>query len=235
MTEPPLRTTIVLPPFGSVDLDWFAASDLDVVNAARVSLSQYSEYMTTPDEKLINYLMRNKHGSPFEHNFFKWHVKAPIFVFREWHRHRIGWSYNEQSARYSELRADFYIPDRLREQTGKPGNYDYKDIVVDDGSEAGYSCKKEILNSYSRSYYEYDALLKAGVAREQARMVLPVGIYSQMIASCNARSLMNFLSLRNHETAQWEIRQYAIAMEEKFAEAMPVTHRAFVKHGRVAP
>jgi thymidylate synthase (FAD) len=176
--------------------------------------------------------MRERHGTPFEHNFFRFHIKAPLFVTREWQRHRVG-SFNERSGRYSELPDEFYVPAAgdVRTQVGKPGAYTFEPLP-DDAAEA---VREGIAASYAESYRQYQALLDDGIAKEVARTVLPVGLYTEFYWSLNARSLMNFLSLRNAETAQREIRLFAAAVEAHFAEAMPVTHASFVAQGRTAP
>jgi thymidylate synthase (FAD) len=218
---------------GFVRLDGVFADDLSVVNSARVSFNKRHEIMELGDDKLLEFLMKNRHGTPFEQNFFRFHVKAPIFVFREWHRHRIGVSINEWSARYSELKPDFYYPnlDDVRTQVGKPGHYRYE---VLEKSKAWVF--KRALQIASRSSFElYKWAIDLGVAKEQARLFLPVNIYSEMYWSANARSLMNLLSLRNHPKAQWEFQQYAKALEYFFEEAMPITAGAFIRNGRIAP
>lgn len=206
------------------------ATDLDVVNAARVSFGGRREAMELADEKLIGYLLRNRHGTPFEHGYFRFHVEAPIFVLREWQRHRCG-SFNEMSARYVEMEDHFYQPEEFRVQVGKPGSYTYEPASAETGDRASGILE----GAYRGSWVAYKRLLYNGVAKEQARAVLPVGIYSQMIWSCNPRWLMHFLSLRNATDAQEEIRGLAAEVEEEFAAAMPVTHRAFVDGGRLAP
>jgi thymidylate synthase (FAD) len=232
------------------------ATDLSVVNSARVSFAQRSELvppkeMNDPypvedvnprnrffhnyvladkDVGLIKFLMRERHGTPFEHNAFRFHVKAPIFVFREWQRHRIG-SFNEWSARYSKLEPEFYIPTEVRTQVGKPGSYTFEPVHP----EYGEVFRGVLESSCQRAFRDYEKALDDGVAKEQARLFLPVNIYSQMYWTINARSLMNFLSLRNSAQAQWEIREYAVILEELFKEKMPVTYQAFVDNNRVAP
>jgi thymidylate synthase (FAD) len=206
-----------------------AARDIDVVNAARVSFDKQVYKMGDADEKLIGFLLKNKHGTPFEHGYLRFHVEAPIFVFREWHRHRAGHSYNEMSGRYVELPRKFYRPKTWRKQVGKPGNYTY----VDMGRDAELDTLME--SAYIRAWSVYQDLLAAGVAKEQARAVLPVGTYSQMFWSCNPRSFMHFLSLRNAPNAMKEIRDLAEQAEKVFATVMPVTHKAFVDNGRIAP
>lgn len=206
-----------------------AASDLDVVNAARVSFATEHDVMEPGDARLIDFLLRNRHGTPFEHGYFKFHVEAPIFVFREWQRHRVGHSYNEMSGRYVEMEDRFFVPDTWRTQQGKPGAYVFEDTGPD-------RINNELMwTAYTKAWDTYQALLARGVAKEQARAVLPLGIYSQMIWSCNPRSLMHFISLRNAPFAMKEIRDLAKIAESALAGAMPLTHAAFLKNGRVAP
>jgi thymidylate synthase (FAD) len=218
---------------GFVSLEDSCADDLSVVNSARVSFNKYHEKMEEGDDKLIGFLMKNRHGTPFEQNFFRFRVKAPIFVFREWHRHRIGVSINEWSARYSELKPEFYVPEleNFRVQIGKPGNYSYEQA----SPEIANWMRVELLDNNWDAFDRYKTALEKGIAKEQARFFLPVNIYSEMYWSCNARSLMNFLSLRNAPKAMWEIREYAKTMEEIFRAAMPITHEYFVGNNRVAP
>ena len=217
---------------GFVRLDAVMADDLSVVNAARVSFGARVDTMDDRSAGLVRFLMRERHGTPFEHNFFRFHIKAPLFVTREWQRHRVG-SFNERSGRYSELPDEFYVPAAgdVRTQVGKPGAYTFEPLA----GAAAESVREGIAASYAESYRRYQELLAAGVAKEVARSVLPVGLYTEFYWSVNARSLMNFLSLRNAPTAQLEIRVYAEAAERHFEHAMPVTHAAFVAQGRTAP
>jgi thymidylate synthase (FAD) len=217
---------------GFVRLDGCMADDLSVVNGARVSFAQRSEEMTDREAGLIRFLMRERHGSPFEHNAFRFHIKLPIFVMREWARHRVG-SFNEWSARYSQLEPEFYVPEPedVRTQVGKPGSYSFEPVDPD-LAEHTRETQEAV---FAEAYRAYEDLLERGVAKEIARNVLPVAIYTQFYWTVNARSLMNFLSLRNSETAQREIRRYAEAVEELFAARMPVTHAAFVANDRRAP
>ncbi|MBM9504012.1 FAD-dependent thymidylate synthase [Actinacidiphila acididurans] len=222
-----------------------SATDADVLWAARVSTAggQSLEELTKDPERskgLINYLMRDRHGSPFEHNSMTFFISAPIFVFREFMRHRVGWSYNEESGRYRELEPVFYLPapDRKLVQQGRPGKYEF----VAGTPEQHESAVTALKESYARSYAAYQDLLAAGVAREVARATLPVGLYSSMYATCNARSLMHFLGLRTtHELAkvpsfpQREIEMVGERMEAEWAKLMPLTHAAFNANGRVAP
>ena len=171
-------------------------------------------------------------NTPFEHNSFRFHVRAPIFVAREWMRHRTN-SFNEESARYHKLEGDFYVPDRaaVRSQVGKPGAYHFEPV---DEALAGETIDT-MQRIYKELYQEYLGLVEKGVAKELARSILPFGIFTQFYWTLNARSLMNFLSLRNAEAAQYEIRVYAEAVERLFAEKMPITHQSFVDFGRRAP
>jgi len=208
------------------------ADDLSVVNGARVSFARRKEEMDDSDAGLIRFLMRDRHGTPFEHNSFRFHIRAPIFVAREWFRHRVG-SFNEFSMRYAKATDEFYVPARedVRSQVGKPGAYSF-DPVSEDVAE---TTREELKAVYEAAYETYERLVELGVARELARCVLPVGAYTEFYWTVNARSLMNFVSLRASETAQREIRRYAEACETFLAEKMPITHGAFVANDRVAP
>jgi thymidylate synthase (FAD) len=228
----------------SVELIKHSAADSDVLWAARVSTKGESSLDDVAGDAqrsqgLINYLMRDRHGTPFEHNSMTFFVSAPIFVFREFMRHRIA-SYNEESGRYRELQPVFYVPGPQRNlvQQGKPGAYNFvpgtsaqHDVVVEQTKRA---C--------ALAYEAYRTMLAAGIAREVARGVLPVATYSSMYVTMNARSLMNFLSLRTRrpESAfpsfpQREIEMVAEQMESLWAQLMPLTHASFESNGRVAP
>src|SRR5690242_20500484 len=217
----------------TVELVRSSAQDADVLFAARVSTQgeQSLDQLDADAQRskgLINYLMRDRHGSPFEHNSMTFYVQAPIFVFREFMRHRIA-SYNEESGRYRELRPVFYVPGpqrRLRQQ-GKPGHYEF----VEGTPEQLELVQAETRRICEEAYAAYQRMLAAGVAREVARIVLPVTIYSSMYVTLNARSLMNFLSLRTaNEDARFpsspqrEIEMCAEKMEQYWAELMPLTH-----------
>src|SRR5437588_1803219 len=217
---------------GFVRLDGAMATDLSVVNAARVSFARRKDEMDQSDEGLLRFLMRDRHGTPFEHNSFRFHVRCPIFVAREWFRHRVG-SFNEFSMRYAKATDDFYVPaaEDVRTQVGKPGAYSFEPVEP----ELAEQTRAELQAVYDAAYETYNRLVEQGVARELARLVMPMGAYTEFYWTVNARSLMNFVSLRAAETAQREIRRYAEACERFLAERMPVTHSAFVANGRVAP
>jgi thymidylate synthase (FAD) len=228
----------------TVELVRAAAQDADVLFAARVStLGEQSLDDIDADAGrsagLIRYLMRERHGSPFEHNSMTFYVQAPIFVFREFMRHRIA-SYNEESGRYRELHPVFYVPaaDRKLIQEGKPGHY----VFVDGTSDQYATVVEQTKQACAYSYAAYQEMLAAGVAREVARGVLPVATYSSMYVTMNARALMNFLSLRTKREGsafpsypQREIEMVAEQMEILWAGLMPVTHAAFEAAGRVSP
>ncbi len=228
----------------TVELVRASAADADVLFAARVSTQGETSLEQvgadpTRSRGLLNYLMRDRHGSPFEHNSMTFYVQAPIFVFREFMRHRIA-SYNEESGRYRELRPVFYVPgpERMLRQEGKPGHYEFVP-----GSSEQHELVGEATRQVCRhAYRAYRQMLAAGVAREVARIVLPVTIYSSMYVTLNARSLMNFLSLRTRRPdarfpsfPQREIEMCAERMEQEWAALMPLTHAAFEANGRVAP
>jgi thymidylate synthase (FAD) len=216
---------------GFLALDAALASDLAVVNAARVSFNQESAEMSDRDRGLIGFLMREQHGSPFEHGYFRFLVKAPIFVVREHHRHRAGHSYNEWSGRYSKLEAEFYVPDYVRTQVGKPGAYSFEPVEP----EVRDLARDEIRAAAEDAFGAYERLLEQGVAKEVARTVLPLALYTKYYWSCNPRSLMHFCGLRNADQALHEIREYARAAEGFLEELMPVTHAAFIANGRRSP
>ena len=217
---------------GFVRLDDAMADDLSVVNGARVSFARHKAEMDDSDAGLIRFLMRERHGTPFEHNSFRFHIRAPIFVAREWFRHRVG-SFNEFSMRYAKATDDFYVPepDDVRSQVGKPGAYSFEPVEA----AVAETTREEMRAVYEAAFTAYERLVELGVARELARSVLPVGAYTEFYWTVNARALMNFLSLRNSETAQREIRRYAEACETFLAEKMPVTYAAFVANDRTAP
>jgi thymidylate synthase (FAD) len=228
----PDNRTIQVLDHGFVRLDEAMASDLSVVNAARVSFARRKEEMDDSDRGLIRFLLREAHGTPFEHNAFRFHIRTPLFVAREWFRHRIG-SFNEFSMRYARATDDFYVPDPddVRTQVGKPGAYSFERVEP----ELAEATREELRAVYEAAYAAYERLVEQGVARELARAVMPVGAYTEFYWTVNARSLMNFVSLRAAETAQREIRRYAEACERFLAEEMPVTYEAFVDAGRVGP
>jgi len=217
---------------GFVELLGTLGDDRRAVAAARVSLrrerlslADNSAAQEERDEGLIVRLVRDRHTSPFEHAVFQFRVRAPIFVVRQWFRHRFA-SYNEESARYVELEDEFYVPDGVRVRVGKAMDYHYDRLPQGEND----AVRAELAAHYEASRALYEALLARGVAREHARLVLPTAQYTTFLWTVNALSLMNFLNLRNAPSAQAEIRAYAEVVEEMFRHHMPWTHAAFRAH-----
>jgi thymidylate synthase (FAD) len=214
---------------GFVRLVKCSGTDLDVVRAARVSYD--CDWRTGENEgadrRLIRYLLKNRHTSPFEHVNITFEIKAPIFVFRQWHRHRT-WSYNEISARYTELDEGFYVPvpehittqsvdnKQMRTKIQHPSSFYISGIVQ-------AACKQSVA--------DYRVLLEMGAPRELARGVLPLNAYSRMFATVDLHNFMGFLRLRLHEHSQYEIRVYAEAMSKLVSEQVPVTMEEFLTLG----
>lgn len=229
----------------SVDLVDHMGSDASVVAAARVSVvgsgaQEYEDVDAAEHKGLINYLMKARHGTPFEHNSITVRVEAPLFVYREWHRHRVPWSYNEESGRYKQLDPVFHIPGperplvnvgssaRPRFERGTPEQYERQ--------------VARMQRQYRSAYADYEESLADGIAKEVAREVLPVGTYSTMYATSNVRGIMHFLGLRTEDERaaypskpQYEIAQAAQQVEAIFASLFPITYEAWNAAGRVAP
>lgn len=216
---------------GSVRLVDHMGSDLSVVRSARVSYD--AEWRTGQDEgkdeKLIHYLAKNQHTTPFESVTFTFEVKAPIFVFRQWHRHRC-FSYNELSARYSELPEEFYVP-ALEQITVQSATN--KQMRTGEQHHQAYAYADLIHTTCKGSFEAYRSMIKNGVPRELARGVLPFNTYSRMFATVNLLNLMKFIKLRIHSHAQYEIRVYAEAMLELIKPFVPVSAAAFIEHWQI--
>jgi thymidylate synthase (FAD) len=210
--------------------------DIAIVNAARTSYLGESKGLES-DKKLLRYLYKNKHTSVFEQVEFKFRIKGPILYWWQQIRHRT-WSYNLQSGRYTEYADEFYIPDkwRLQDEKNKQGSkeeyIEYADILYNeyDGTTKPHHISSMFARMAERSLEVYDGLLKSGVAKEQARLVLPAfALYHVGIAKVDAKNLLDFLRLRNDDHAQFEIRQYAIAIEKMFAEMLPLTYELYLE------
>lgn len=205
----------------SLELMRVSGSDIDIVNAARVSYGKVTTAITERDEKLLQFLMDHNHTSPFEHNQLSFRVKAPLYVSKQWMRHRMN-SYNEISYRYAKAPVEFYIPQawRIQDKNNKQAS-------------VGAFANEEVLQAYKKSleqsYQAYEQFLAAGVCREQARGVLPTCTYTQFIFTTNLHSLMHFIKLRMHEGAQFEIRVYAEAMLKLAFPHFPVALKAWQK------
>lgn len=216
-----------MPAYGSNNPRWDAAwgpGDQRVVDAARVSIAGQDVRPVSDDQKLLKYLLKNKHTSPFEKVRFEFHVKLPIFIARQWIRHRMG-SFNEMSARYGVMPDEFYVPalDRMQAQAtdNKQGSGGALPEEV-----AGF-LREGILHNSEAAYATYEALLDRGLARELARMVLPVNLYTQWWWTVDLHNLMHFLRLRLHSHAQYEIRVYAQAIVEEIRPIAPCSVAAF--------
>lgn len=213
---------------GHVRLVDHMGDDLSIVRNARVSYD--AEWRTGEDDgkdaKLIEYLIKNRHTSPLESVKFTFDVKAPIFVFRQWHRHRT-WSYNEISARYSELPEEYYVPEASQITTQSKSNKQMRTLEAHPDAEFH---RNLIQLSCAQSFAVYKEMIADGVPRELARGVLPVNTYSHMFATVDLHNLMGFLKLRLHEHAQYEIRVYAQAMLELVRPTAPIAVAAFERY-----
>lgn len=241
----------------TVELVDHMGDDLSIVNAARVSLNKRSEWVLScpvhrapiedcthpgtnqgvnllrnPDVGLIGYLMRNKHGTPFEMVQFAFRVRVPIFVAREWQRHRIG-SFNEVSSRYVEMVQEAYMPplEDFRTQVGSPGRYTFESLSHDDAAYARVTMDA----AYKNAYWSYRELLQLGLAKEVARNVLPLAQYTEFMWSVNLRSLFNFLSLRMAPTALKEIQLCALQVHDLATTIAPEAFKAWHANNQVNP
>lgn len=210
---------------GFVRLVDYMGDDLAIVRAARVSHN--ADWRAGDDEgkdeRLIRYLLKNKHTSPFESVVFTFEVKAPIFIFRQWHRHRM-WSYNEISARYTELDEGFYVPKKEHITTQSANN---KQQRTTEQHPCAHMFAVMMAAQAQDCFRTYKKLLEDGCPRELARSVLPVSSYSRMFATVDLHNLMHFLRLRLHSHAQYEIQVYARAIVELIEPVVPVTMAAF--------
>lgn len=220
-----------------------------VVAAARVSTSGETALQWADpaheDENygLIRYLIRHRHGTPFEHGAMTFFCHAPLFVWREWQRHRIGFSYNEESARYKQLEPVFWIPEQKRPFIVPPDHTPARPTyLVCEGEEIYRQMVERSRSVYQTCYDAYLDEVELGIALEVARRHLPVAIYSSCWVTCNPRSLMHFLSLRTHHDdatfvsyPQAEIEEAAQLAETVLSAGWPLTYRAFVQYGRVSP
>ena len=209
---------------GSVSLVQHVGDDKMITNAARVSFGGDSAApLSARDEKLIGYLLRERHGSPFEHNLITFKVVCPIFVDRQMVRHRVGVSKNEISGRYVEMTERVYIPTQFRQQAKSNRQASVEaDERLDQDAAAGLYRR-----AWDSAYTAYQGLLALGVTREQARGVLPQALYTESYYTFNVRSLLHFLGLRDHEGAQYETRLYAQAMGQLAQPLFPVTFAAW--------
>lgn len=211
---------------GFVELVDSMGGDQRIVDAARVSIAGEGVRPVSDDRKLIRYLLRNRHTTPFEAVRFTFAVKLPIFVARQWMRHR-ACSFNEMSARYGQLPNEFYVPSIERLMAGGQSKDNKQASGAQLPHDVAAASKVEIEMAYASAYRRYEALLEIGVARELARAVLPVAIYTQFYWTIDLWNLMHFLRLRLHAHAQWETRQYAEAIVPMATSVAPIAMEAF--------
>jgi len=215
---------------GFVRLVDHMGTDLTVVNAARVSFGKHKDAFDDKDAELVDYLAQNEHTAPFRHAYLTYHVKAPIFVFRQWMRHRIASDFNEISGRYVEFREDeFYVPEhfRLQAKVNKQGSEGEIDATRREAA------REAFLGACHQSVAQYKTLIGLGVCREQARCVLPLGLYSEVYWTASLQAVAHFLHLRLDAHAQWEIRQYAQAVRELTEPLFPAGLQALMKASAV--
>lgn len=204
---------------GFVEIVDVMGSDLSVVNSARVSFGKKTEKIRPRDEKLIKYLWEHNHSSPFRHATLQFHIKAPIFVLRQWMKHQVGCSWNEISGRYVEFDYEYYTPSHFRVQSkdNKQGSEGAVDATTEQQAQEIY------WNSCDSAMQNYSALLNMGVCKEQARMVLPLNLYSECYWTASLQAVMHFLKLREDSHAQWEIQEYARSIREISQEHFPIS------------
>lgn len=219
---------------GFVELIDKLGNDLTVVNSARVSFGKRKTLYGDGDRKLVKFLVKNKHWSPFRHLVVQFHVKAPEFVMRQWYKHVVGietsssyatkdHAWNELSGRYVPV-SDFYKPENWRKQSE-----DNKQ--ASEGSIKDQLTANEIFDNAMNTIIEnYEKLLSLGIGKEQARMILPLNQYTEVYWTASFQAIMNFIELRDEATAQWEIRQYAIAIKEMMNEIYPETTKIWFEN-----
>ncbi len=218
---------------GFVSLIDHLGDDLTVINSARVSFGVKKDSWDKKDEGLLNYLVKNRHDSPFRHTQLQFRVKAPEFIMRQWYKHVVGiaWgertvdhAWNEISGRYGRY-IDFYIPETFRQQSkdNKQASTD-EPVVENDHIKSLYGMLLQLAET------TYAEMLDKGVAREQARMALPVSFYTEVIWTTSLQAVLNFISLRDHTHAQWEIQEYAKAVRELVRNVAPKTMEAWDKY-----
>ncbi len=221
---------------GFIEIIDTLGSDLTVVNAARVSFGKRKKTVDENDKKLIKYLIKNKHYSPFRHVMVQFHIKAPEFVMRQMYKHVVGiettstyatkdHAWNEISGRYVEIsEEDYYVPDKWREQS-----------INNKQASAGFIENQELVRdrfkqAMEKVFYEYKLLLKCGVAKEQARIILPLNIYTEIYWTASFQAIMNFIELRDDSHAQWEIQEYAKNLKGFMLTEFPIITKIWINN-----
>ncbi|MFA7231517.1 MAG: FAD-dependent thymidylate synthase [Victivallaceae bacterium] len=223
---PPANNVKVLDGQGWVGLIDHLGTETTIVNAARVSFGKLKDNMDDRDIVLLDYLIENRHTSPLEHVVFTFSVHCPLFVRGQWHRHRT-WSYNEISRRYTEVDLEFYTPPILRRQAENNRQASVADPAFNDAK------LKQMISDHNLSSLKfYEELLEKGVCREQARGVLPQNMMVTFWGTVNLGNLLHFLELRDSDHAQWEIREYAVAIKRLIKPFIPNVAKYFEKKGQ---
>ena len=215
---------------GAVELVDHMGSDLTIVNSARVSFGKEKEELDAKDKKLINYLVKHRHTSTFEHNVATFRFLVPLFIRSQHHRHRT-WSYNEISRRYTAVDMRFYEPEQFRSQhksNRQASNNELINPVINPESVSGGCSASHLVKiHHANSLNLFNMLLDSGVCREQARGVLPQNLYTEYYGTCNLNNLLKFIDLRIHEGAQWEIQKVAEALLEIANDLWPTAVSAY--------
>ena len=215
---------------GAVELVDHMGSDLTIVNSARVSFGKQKNELDEKDQKLINYLVKHRHTSTFEHNVATFRFVVPLFIRSQHHRHRT-WAYNEISRRYTDIDLRFYEPDSFRTQhkSNRQASNDetINPLISPNSVSGGRTASYLVKTHHAESLRLFDTLIKSGVCREQARGVLPQNLYTEYYGTCNLNNLLKFIDLRIHEGAQWEIQKVAEAVLELITDLWPVAVKAY--------
>ena len=218
---------------GKVELVDFMGSDLTIVNSARVSFGKHKNEIDDKDKKLINYLVKHRHTSTFEHNVATFRFVVPLFVRSQHHRHRT-WSYNEISRRYTDVDIKFYEPQAFRtqhESNRQASNFDevFNPLISTSSISGGDSASYLLRRHHIKCLKLYNNLIEAGICREQARGVLPQNMYTEYYGTCNLNNLLKFIDLRTHMGAQWEIQKVAEATLDIITELWPIAVTSYRK------
>jgi thymidylate synthase (FAD) len=207
--------------------------DITVVNSARVSFGVQKDILNDKDEKLINYLIKHRHTSTLEHNIATFRIKVPLFVRSQHHRHRT-WSYNEISRRYTDVNMEFYIPENYRTQHKSNRQASNINEQINPQMDSfpllleSRLCNEAVEYHVQNSLSLYNDMIKKGIAREQARMILPQNLYTEYYATANLNNILKFVNLRTHDGAQWEIQQLANAMLSITTKLWPITCNSYI-------
>lgn len=218
---------------GKIELVQYMGEDITVVNSARVSFGVQKDILNDKDEKLINYLIKHRHTSTLEHNIATFRIKVPLFVRSQHHRHRT-WSYNEISRRYTDVNMEFYIPENYRTQHKSNRQASNINEQINPQMDSfpllleSRLCNEAVEYHVQNSLSLYNDMIKKGIAREQARMILPQNLYTEYYATANLNNILKFVNLRTHDGAQWEIQQLANAMLSITTKLWPITCNSYI-------